>query len=68
MRYPSQSSQVTLYNFTLRKDVPADDIIDRKPLIYRYGQCIPENWAGPGFQELPEAGPAWLKPGKDVSF
>ncbi len=46
MRYPSQPSQLTLYNFTLRDDVPADEIIDRKPLIDRYGQWIPENWPG----------------------
>ena len=46
MRYPSQPSQITVYNFTLRGDVPADDIIDKKPLIDRYGQWIPENWPG----------------------
>lgn len=46
MRYPSQPSQITLYNFTLRADVPEDDILDRKPLIDRYGQWIPENWEG----------------------
>jgi hypothetical protein len=46
MRHPSQPSQLTLYNFTLREDVPADDIIDRKPLIDPYGQWIPENWPG----------------------
>jgi len=151
MRYPSQPSQLTLYNFTLRADVLADDILDRKPLIDRYGQWIPENWPGKAhndeelrqlwaadklepvgygfcplggdesrvlratgffrvekvdgrwvfvdphghpffstgidlvgykqgsfgtsvkrrdfmFQELPAAGPAWLKPGADVSF
>jgi hypothetical protein len=44
MRYPSQHSQFTLYNFTLTADVPDDGIIDRKPLIDRYGQWIPENW------------------------
>ena len=26
------------------KELPADDILDRKPLIDRYGQWIPENW------------------------
>ena len=46
MRYPSQPSQLTLYNFTLRENVPPDDIIDRKPLIDQYGQWIPENWPG----------------------
>jgi len=51
MRYPAQPSQVTLYNFTLREDVPADDIIDRKPLIDRFGQWIPENWPGKAHDE-----------------
>ena len=51
MRYPSQPSQLTLYNFTLRDDVPADDIIDRKPLIDQYGQWIPENWPGKAHDE-----------------
>jgi hypothetical protein len=46
MRYPNQPSQLTLYNFTLRPDVPADDIVDKRPLIDRYGQWIPENWDG----------------------
>jgi hypothetical protein len=46
MRYPNQPSQFTIYNFTLRDDVPADDILDRKPLIDRYGQWLPENWPG----------------------
>jgi len=44
MKSPNQCSQFTLYNFTLRSDVPDDDIIDRKPLVDRYGQWIPENW------------------------
>ena len=46
MRYPAQPSQITIYNFTLRADVPSDDILDRKPVIDRYGQWIPENWPG----------------------
>jgi hypothetical protein len=44
MRYPSQDSQFTIYNLTLREDVPEDDILDRKPLIDRFGQWVPENW------------------------
>jgi hypothetical protein len=44
MRYPAAPSQLTLYNFTLHEDVPADGILDRKPLIDRYGQWIPEDW------------------------
>ncbi len=46
MRYPGAPAQFTLYNFTLREDVPADDIIDKKPVLDRYGQWIPENWPG----------------------
>ncbi len=46
MRYPNQTSQLTLYNLTLTPDVPEDGILDRKPLIDRYGQWIPENWPG----------------------
>jgi hypothetical protein len=44
MRYPNEPAQFTLYNFTLRDDVPQDDILDKKPLIDRFGQWIPENW------------------------
>jgi hypothetical protein len=44
MRYPARSARVTIENFTLRNDVPPDDILDRKPLIDRYGQWIPEDW------------------------
>ncbi len=51
MRYPNQSSQLTLYNFTLVPEVPRDDILDKKPLIDRYGQWIPENWPGKAHSE-----------------
>ncbi|MFB3906395.1 MAG: hypothetical protein ACE15E_23370 [Acidobacteriota bacterium] len=51
MRYPNQPSQVTFYNFTLREDVPADEIIERKPLIDRFGQWILENWPGKAHDE-----------------
>jgi hypothetical protein len=44
MRYPGRTSRLTVDNFTLRKDVPADDILDRRPLIDEYGQWIPEEW------------------------
>ncbi len=44
MRYPAAPAQFTLYEFTLTEEVPTDDILDRKPLIDRYGQWIPENW------------------------
>ena len=46
MRYPNRKSQITIHNFTLREDVPADDILDKKPLIDRYGQWMPEEWPG----------------------
>lgn len=52
MRYPSRSSQITIWNFTLRDDVPADDILDKKPLIDRYGQWIPEDWPGKTHSDL----------------
>jgi len=43
---PNAPVQFTLYSFALRKDVPADEILDKRPLIDRYGQWIPENWPG----------------------
>jgi hypothetical protein len=46
MRYPNRKSQIIIRNFTLRDDVPADDILDKKPLIDRYGQWMPEEWPG----------------------
>ena len=46
MRYPNRKSQITIQNFTLRDDVPADDILDKKPLIDRYGQWMPKQWRG----------------------
>ena len=46
MRYPNQTSQVTLFNFTLREDMPADDILTKRPVIDHFGQWIPENWPG----------------------
>jgi len=46
MRYPNRRSQITVHNFTLRNDVPADNIVDKKPLIDRYGQWIPKEWPG----------------------
>lgn len=44
MRFPNEPAQLTLFNLTLAENVPDDDILDRKPLIDRYGQWIPENW------------------------
>jgi hypothetical protein len=78
MRYPSQPSQFTLYNFTLTTDVPQDGIIDRKPLIDRYGQWIPENWEDKAHSEgdlrilweedrLPQAEYPFCDMGGDVS-
>jgi hypothetical protein len=46
MRYPNRKSQITITNFILRDDVPGDDILDKKPLIDRYGQWMPEDWPG----------------------
>ncbi|MCW5964123.1 MAG: hypothetical protein KIT83_08795, partial [Bryobacterales bacterium] len=52
MRFPAEPSQFTLYSFTLRRDVPADGIVDKKPLVDRFGQWIPENWPGKWQQKL----------------
>ena len=43
-RYPNQPVQFTLYRLTLCSETPADEILDKRPLIDRYGQWIPENW------------------------
>jgi hypothetical protein len=45
-RYPNQPLQLTLYSLILRTKTPADEILDKRPLIDRYGQWIPENWPG----------------------
>jgi hypothetical protein len=58
MRYPNGPAQLTLYNLTLRPDVPEDDIIDRKPLIDRYGQWISGNWPGKAHSD-PELRALW---------
>ncbi len=44
MRYPNQPTTMTIYGFTLRSDLPADEILDKHCLIDRYGQWIPEDW------------------------
>ena len=45
MRFPERSGAVHALQFRCcGPDVPEDDMIDRKPLIDRYGQWIPENW------------------------
>ena len=46
MKHPSQDSQLTLWNAALADTATADDILDRKPLIDRFGQWIPGNWPG----------------------
>jgi hypothetical protein len=51
MRYPSQPSQLTIYGFTLTRNLPHDDILDRKPLIDRYGQWIPEMWEDKSYSD-----------------
>lgn len=43
-RYPNQPLQFTLYSLALCEKTPADEILDKRPLIDRYGQWIPENW------------------------
>ncbi|MGC1836982.1 MAG: hypothetical protein WA674_01465 [Candidatus Acidiferrales bacterium] len=51
MHYPTQPAQVTFCNFTLAKDVPANDIVDRHPVIDRYGQWIPAKWIGKAYSD-----------------
>ncbi len=51
MRYPSQDSQLTLWNLNLTADEPRDDILERGPVIDRFGQWIPENWPGKAHSE-----------------
>jgi hypothetical protein len=46
MRAPSQDSQLTIYSLALSAAEPKDDVLDRRPIIDRYGQWIPENWPG----------------------
>ena len=51
MQDPAQATQVTLCSFALAKDIPADDIVDRHPVIDRYGQWIPEKWDGKAYSD-----------------
>jgi catechol 2,3-dioxygenase-like lactoylglutathione lyase family enzyme len=46
MRYPSADSQLTLSAARLSPTVPPDALLDRRPVIDKYGQWIPENWPG----------------------
>ena len=51
MHYPTQPTQVTFCSFALAMDVPANDIVDRHPVIDRYGQWIPEKWSGKAYSD-----------------
>jgi hypothetical protein len=44
MHFPAEPTQVTLCNFRLTRDVPLNDILDRHPVLDRFGQWIPEKW------------------------
>ena len=46
MRFPASDSQLVITNIRLTDDAPVDDILDRRPLIDRYGQWIPDDWPG----------------------
>jgi hypothetical protein len=46
MRHPAQDSQLTISNLRLSSAQPQDDILERRPVIDRYGQWLPENWPG----------------------
>lgn len=51
MRNPAEPTQVTLCDFSLSRELPANDILDRHPVIDRYGQWIPEKWGGKAFSD-----------------
>ncbi len=44
MHNPAEPTQVTLCNFALRSETPGNDILDRHPVMDRYGQWTPEKW------------------------
>lgn len=46
MRYPAADSQLTLSNASLVPEAPPDALLDRRPVIDKFGQWIPENWPG----------------------
>jgi hypothetical protein len=44
MHNPAEPTQVTLCDFALKSETLGNDILDRHPVIDRYGQWIPEKW------------------------
>lgn len=46
MRYPAEDTQLTISNFRLTAEAPADDILDRRPVLDQYGQWIAGHWPG----------------------
>jgi hypothetical protein len=46
MRFPNQTCTVLIQSLELTEDVSADEILDRRCLIDRYGQWIGEEWPG----------------------
>ena len=51
MHYPTAPTQVTFCSFALAKEDSTDDILDRHPVIDRYGQWIPEKWEGKAYSD-----------------
>ena len=46
MKQPAADSQLAITNLALVSTLDGDDILDRKPVIDRFGQWIPEQWPG----------------------
>jgi hypothetical protein len=51
MRYPAADTQLTISNLRLMEHQPQDDVLDRRPVIDRYGQWIPEDWPGKAYSD-----------------
>lgn len=51
MKYPTAPTQVMLCSLSLSKDVPANDMLDRHPVIDRYGQWISEKWEDKAYND-----------------
>lgn len=46
MKQPAADSQLSITNLALVSTLEGDDILDRKPVIDRFGQWIGEEWSG----------------------
>lgn len=51
MHFPAEPTQVTLCNFRLTRDLPPNEILDRHPVLDRFGQWIPERWENKAYTD-----------------